>query len=111
VTDDTPVEQSAGYEAMLNNIKGLVDGLRGIQELGVAQYTPIVEHIIASRSKDARHIQHTLDYLLDFACHPDGLSLYKKLCRYYYTLDPAATVDYVNYYREMWDSEETEEAP
>lgn len=64
--------------------------------------------IIATRSRDARHIEHTLDHLLDFACHPDGLVLYKSLCRYYYTIDPAATADYVGFYREMWDSEETD---
>jgi hypothetical protein len=31
--------------------------------------------------------------------------LYKKLCRYYYNIDPQATVEYVNAYRDMWDSE------
>jgi hypothetical protein len=31
------------------------------------------------------------------------LSLYKKLCRYYFAIDPEATVSYVNAYREMWD--------
>ena len=37
------------------------------------------------------------------------LQLYKKLCRHYYYINPAATADYVNIYREMWDSEENEE--
>jgi hypothetical protein len=106
---DTPSEPPPGYDDMLNNIKGLVEGLRGLQELGVAQYTPVVETIIATRSRDAHHIQHTLDHLLDFACHPAGLVLFKSLCRYYYSLDPAATADYVNFYREMWDSEEKED--
>lgn len=105
MTHETP----AYYDDMLQGIKAIAEDLRGIQESGVAQYTPIVEQIIATRNCDARHIQHTLDYLLDFACHPAGLALYKKLCRYYFTLDPAATADYVNYYREMWDTEETEE--
>jgi hypothetical protein len=41
--------------------------------------------------------------------HPAGLALYKKLCRYYYTLNPAATADYVNYYREIWDTDEPED--
>jgi hypothetical protein len=94
---------------MLRDIKAIAEDLRGIQESGVAQYTPVVDQIIATRSRDSRHIQLTLDYLLDFACHPAELTLYKKLCRYYYTLDPAATADYVNYYREMWGSEETED--
>ena len=69
MTPDTPIQQPSGYNDML----------RGIQELGVAQYTPVVESIIATRSRDAHHIQHPLDHLLDFACHPAGLALYKTL--------------------------------
>lgn len=86
----------------------LAERLRGIQEQGVAQYTPLVNNIIATRSRDVRHIQHTLDFLLDFACHPAGLELFKRLCRYYYAIDPAATTDYVHAYRDMWDTEEAE---
>jgi hypothetical protein len=86
----------------------LAERLRGIQELGVAQYTPVVNSIIATRSRDARYIEHTLDFLLDFACHPAGLALFKRLCRYYYAIDPVATVGYVHAYRDMWDTEEAE---
>jgi hypothetical protein len=105
---NTSTEPPPGYDDMLNGIMGLVEGLRGIQELGVAQYTPVVERIIRTRSRDTRHIEHTLDHLLDFACHPGGLVLFNSLCRYYYTLDPAATVEYINIYREMWDNEDEE---
>ena len=107
---ETESDSPAGYDDLLANLKGLAESLRGIQELAVAQYTPVVETIIATRSRDVSHIQHTLDHLLDFACHPAGLVLFKSLCRYYYTIDPAATADYVNFYREMWDSEEKEAA-
>ncbi len=93
------------YNRMFESVCGLAESLRGLQELGIAQYTPVVEQIIATRSRDVRHIEHTLDYLLDFACHPQGLILFKSMCRYYYDIDPSATADYVNAYREMWDTE------
>lgn len=108
MTFDTPVQQPTDYDEMFEGIKAIAEGLRGLQELRVAQYTPVVEQIIATRSRDAHHFQRTLDYILDFACHPAGLALFKKLCRYYFTLDPVATADYVNFYREMWDTDETE---
>ncbi len=73
---NTSTEPPPGYDEMLSNIIGLAENLRGIQELGVAQYTPVVERIIRTRSRDTQHIQHTLDYLLDFACHPAGLVLF-----------------------------------
>lgn len=101
-------EQPPSDNVWLNNLMGLVKSVRGIQEIAIAQYTPVVEDIVNTRSHDVHHIQRTLDHLLDFACHPTGLQLYKTLCRYHYTLDPAATVGFINAYREMWDSETLE---
>lgn len=100
---------SQSEDEFLDSMKDLVESLRGIQELGVAHYAPIVESILHDQSRDVRYIEHTLDYLLGFAGHPDGLLLYRRLCRHYWDIDPAATADYVNAYREMWDSDETEE--
>jgi len=102
---------STTYDELLDSVRGLAENLRAIQELGIAQYTPVVRQIIRTRCRDAQHIQHTLDHLLDYACHPDGLALFKTLCRYYLQIDPAATADYVNIYREMWDSDEEEDLP
>ena len=101
--------QPPGCEDVFSSIREIAKTLRGIQELGVTEYAPVVEHIIATRSRDVRHIEHTLDGILDFACHPDGLTLFKSLCRYYYTIDPAATAEYIYSYREMWEEETVEE--
>ena len=96
------------FEDTVTKLTALAESLRGIQEIGVAQYTPVVEAILRNRSRDVRHIEQTLDSLLDIACHPDGLHLYRRLCRHYWDIDPAATAAYVNAYREMWDDEEEE---
>lgn len=109
MTPEDQSEQPDGFDDLLGNVKALAEQIRELQELGVAQYTPVVKDIIASCSRDTRHIEHTLDRLLDFACTSSGLALFKSLCRYYFTIDPAATADYINFYRKMWDSEETEE--
>jgi hypothetical protein len=61
---------------------------------------------LRSRSRDTRHIEHTLDGLLDFGGHEPVLQMYKQLCRHYWDIDPAATADYVNAYRQYWDSDE-----
>ena len=70
------------------------------------EYTPVVENILHSRSRDTHHIEHTLDGLLGFCCSEPALVLYKKLCRHLWELDPVAAAWHVNAYREMWDSEE-----
>ena len=92
----------------LEGIRELVEAASGLARRAVAEYAPIVDSIVRARSHDIRHIEHTLDGLLDFGFDPEALLLYKKLCRHYYFVDPAAAACYVNAYREMWDSEEVD---
>ncbi len=70
-----------------------------------AIYKPMVKAIIESDSKDVKHIEYVLDYLLGFAGDEKCLMLYKKLCRHYWFIDPSAAADYVRYYREMYDED------
>lgn len=65
---------------------------------------PEAENIILSRSKDIDRMEHTLDMLCEVAFDDEVLRLFKKLCRYYYSIDPLTTAQYVNTYREMWDN-------
>jgi hypothetical protein len=62
-----------------------------------------VDDIIQSREQDTAYIDHQLDHMLGFCCDPDMLLVFKRLCRYYFGIDPVATAGYVNAYREMWD--------
>jgi hypothetical protein len=93
-------------EDLLEGIRELVEAASGLARRAVAEYAPIVDSIVRARSHDVRHIEHTLDGLLDFGFDPEALLLYKKLCRHYYAIDPVAAVDYVQAYRDLWDSEE-----
>ncbi len=96
------------YDTLQKSVGALAEELQGMHALALAQYTPVVESIIATCCRDVRQIEQTLDGLLDFCCYDPALQLYRRLCRYYYDIDPAATADYINAYRELWDSEETE---
>ena len=66
-------------------------------------YALEVEGIFQSQCLDPKRIEHLLDGMLDFCFDAQILLWYKKLCRYYFEIDPAATVSYVNAYRDMWD--------
>ncbi len=70
------------------------------------QYRPVVDDILLTGSRDVRHIEHTLDGLLDFCGDAPVMLLYRQLCRHYWQIDPVATAYYVNAYRERWDSNE-----
>lgn len=74
----------------------------------VGIYSVEVENIIESNTKNQQTIERCLDGMLDFCYDKKMLLLYKKLCRYYVTINESAVIEYVNIYRELWDSEENE---
>lgn len=99
------------YASMLASIGCLAENLQVLNQAAAREYTPIIEAILLSSSRDARHIEHTLDGLLSFCGYDPALRLYKKLCRHYFAINPVATAEYVHAYREIWDSEQKAKAP
>ena len=91
---------------LVEAIGGLIVSISGLARRAVKEYSPIVDSIVRSRSTDVRHIEHTLDGLPDFCFDPEAPLRFKKRCRHYYFIDlRAAAVDYIRFYREMWDPE------
>lgn len=88
---------------MDDELKKIVMVLKQLTEQALNEYSALVNKIILSETQDQMVIEHALDGLLDFCYDDNILILYKKLCRYYYYINPSATVFYVNAYREMWD--------
>ena len=91
---------------LLEHVKTMMEQIAMIHQQAYNYYKPQVELLIASKVRDENSIQHLLDHLLDHACNDEVLLLYKKLCRYYWDLNPQATVNYIHYYREMWGDED-----
>lgn len=68
-----------------------------------------IENIIENNIKDDIYIQRKLDELLDvllFYENDDTLLVFRKLCKYYFSINPQATVPYINFYKEQNDPEE-----
>ncbi len=87
---------------MMNAIKAIAAQLQHLNEQAYMAYRPLVDNIIAEHTIDNQQIECLLDGVLDFCADHKMLELYKQLCRYYYTINPVATVAYINYYKEMW---------
>ena len=98
---------------MDKDLHDLAKSIVALQKEAVKQtllvYKPKVELLINSSSSDKNAIEHTLDALCELAFDNEVLLLFKKLCRYYYTIDPVATAPQIQFYREMWDNEEKPE--
>lgn len=100
---------SEPYRDLLDDVAAVIAPLQALHQQAVEAHTPTVREILQNGSRDVRLIEHTLDQLLDHACIPKGLALFKSLCRHYWQLNPQATASYINAYREMWDSDDKNE--
>jgi len=98
-------EDSTGGGDMRDDIKALASRLHALLHQSVVEIAPQVRALVDSGSRDERLIEHTLDRLLDSACIPEGLALFKTLCQHYWYINPEAAAAYVDAYRQMWDAE------
>ena len=69
-----------------------------------------IEYIMRNNIKDEYIIEKQLDEMLDVLCvyETDEILLtFRRLCRYYFDINPQATADYINFYKQQNDPEET----
>lgn len=93
-------------EIMTNNIRGFAKELQSIYSRAETYYTLVVNDVIRCQSKDEKEIEHLLNYMLDFTDKEKVLASYRKLCRYYFDINPQATAEYIQSYKEIYDSDE-----
>ena len=92
----------------LNDFKELAECINKITQDAFEIYEVQVDNIYRNKIKDENEIEKVIEGLLDF-CHDDKiLLLFKRICRYYYKINPSATFEYVNVYRNLWDEESLE---
>ena len=101
----TPADAISGSspDALPNSLRELAAAVVEAQQRMVAEWEPIVQEHIASGCTDVNAMQLTLDWVLDCACQPQGLALYRRLCRHLWSVDPQAAAHAVDAYRERWD--------
>ena len=100
--------ESDAYRDLFADLAAVIAPLQALHQQAVEAHAPTVREILHHGSRDACLIERTLDHLLDHACIPQGLALFKSLCRHYWEINPQATASYINAYREMWDSDDQE---
>lgn len=89
----------------------LYDMCKSIIELNKQRYVIIkdeIENMITNNISNNMQIERKLDEMLDillFYETDDSLLTFRKLCKYYFDINPQATVNYINYYREQNDPE------
>ena len=73
---------------LFQSISELAGSAQKLAQDAVRQYSAEVETILKTRIYDSRRIERCLDGMLDFCFDDEVLVLYKKLCRYYFAIEP-----------------------
>jgi len=60
-------------------IHALAATLQDLHRQKAATLAPIVQNLLHTHCRDKKEVEHTLDHLLDCACIPEGLALFKAL--------------------------------
>lgn len=94
------------HKELENSIRKIAEASEPLFKQAEFEHTSLVNSLIKRQCTDSKEIEQALDGLLNFASDKQILNLFRKLCQYYYSIDPMAIVDYINIYREMWDSED-----
>lgn len=93
-------------------IEELYDICKEIVKIQKQQYEIVkreIEGIISNRIKNEMYIERKLDEMLDilsFYENDETLLTFRRLCRYYFDINPEATADYIRIYKEQNDPEE-----
>jgi hypothetical protein len=85
----------------------MVRQIQKLNEITLAGIKPQLDNVIRNRITDSKTIEPLLDELLDCAgMSEEGLELFKRLCRYYFRIDPTTTAEYIYIYRDLYDSDD-----
>ena len=95
----------------LNGFKELAESIQKNEQEAFEIYKVAIDRICVNNIQDEKEIELILDYLVSYCFDDKMLLLYKKLCRYYSEINPTATFEHINIYREMWDEDVAEEIP
>jgi len=92
-------------EGELNGFTDLAESINKITQEAFIIYEPQVERIYLNKVKDEKEIERVIEALLDYSYDDKILLLFKRLCQYYYKINPEITYEYVMIYRNLWDNE------
>lgn len=93
-----------GYDSLLEGMKGFAERMKGIADMAVVEYTPLVNDI-CSRKASQNEVGLLFDYMFSFLGDERMLQLFKHVCRHYFYTYPGLIHSYILDYRKEYDPE------
>lgn len=86
----------------------MIQTLKSLNAQAYAVYEPMVADICTREFVGENEIEHLLDRLVSVCTSDDMTELFKKICRKFYNQYPEMIMDYILFYKEMYDANKSE---
>ena len=90
-------------ENAIKEIKNLFVQLNDLLKQNLPPLKSRVDYVIKRKIDDYNQLDRLLNDLFDYTQIDEGLVVFKRLCRYCYSIYPALVVSYIESYREIYD--------
>ena len=95
---------------VMETIFGMAKRIQELSNIKLSLIKPELDEVIYNGITDEKTVERLLDELLDCAGMSDeGLEEFKRLCRYYFHINPVLVAEYIYIYRDLYDSEDYDE--
>lgn len=92
---------------LVEQIAPMTEYLNELTVICIPEWTRFARDLEAGFITDLNEIERELDFVLSSACHDSVLEVFKRILRQLYRIGHYETVIfYVNFYKEMWDSDD-----
>jgi hypothetical protein len=97
------------YESLIEDISGIIEQLNALRDTAFIHYSRLVDDIVTDQITSIKDIDKVMDGLCDFCDEDRFLKIYKTACKHIYFNHPELVGDYVNMYRAIWDTNDSDE--
>ena len=85
-------------------LRGIAEQINALNQEAYYEYLGPAERLCDNVNATENEVGLKLDYLFSFCGNEKGLGLYKKVCRTFYEKYPECIAQYINWYREEYDT-------
>lgn len=93
-------------DALLNEIKDTVSGIRALMDRAYQQYSSLVDAVMNDEITDINQIERIMDGLVYFGDDVRFIEIYRKLCRHVYYQYPQLVGEHVTLFRALFETSE-----
>jgi len=106
IHQDNNPDCKEAISSLVEDLCSIIEPVHALVEEAVSYVEPVVDMIILRHIVDHNQVEKLYDDLINYIGMSERADkLFKRLCNYYFFIDPVLTSDYITIYREMYSDD------